>query len=473
MNSKKNFTVIVASLLLLGVVPSFMSTVLFALPTSYGETFLGELPYKCARLDETGHNKIVVVGGSGVAFSLNSSLLEQQFSTFTPVNFGLYAGLGSKAMLELSRPSIRKGDIVVLSFEQEKQSLSTYFNSDAMWQALDGAKGLSSRLSSDERAALFGASFPFASGKANLSFTGTSLAGEGVYKRSSFNAYGDIENPECDYNHMLGLYDSHMPLLFTDDIVSSDFVTTLNDYADALTHDGAEVYYRFPAMNALAVSSDADIDAYFLSFQKKLHFPIIGNPHQSIMDPAWFYDTNFHLNQSGAIVNTYYLIKDLKAQKGIATPTAIALPEKPSIPERPSSEGDNRDEAAFTYSQEAGINAISGLSEEGKTRTNLCLPYSHGGEVYSALRKTTFANDAFIESLTIQDNIKTIDDASFFGTTALKKIILLPKNPRNFSVGRSLLDKTSANLYVPKDSLSAYRIDYFFSQYADRIFAAD
>ena len=36
-------------------------------------------------------------------------------------------------------------------------------------------------------------------------------------------------------------------------------------------------------------------------------------------------------------------------------------------------------------------------------------------------------------------------------------------------VGRRLLDGTDADLFVPEESLSAYRTDYRFSQYADRI----
>jgi hypothetical protein len=50
------------------------------------------------------------------------------------------------------------------------------------------------------------------------------------------------------------------------------------------------------------------------------------------MDPEWFYDTNFHCNQAGAVVNTVNLIKELKAERDIATATSIALPSKPLVP---------------------------------------------------------------------------------------------------------------------------------------------
>ena len=56
------------------------------------------------------------------------------------------------------------------------------------------------------------------------------------------------------------------------------------------------------------------------------------------------------------------------------------------------------------------------------------------------------------------------------GCTNLQAIYLSSEDPSSTLVGRHLLDGTDAVLYVPAGALSAYRTDYSFSQYAERIY---
>ena len=81
----------------------------------------------------------MLIGGSGVAFGYDCSFIKEIFPEYEVVNFGMYGGLGTKAMMDLAAQSIHKDDIVILSPEQEKQSLSCYFGAEYMWQAADGA----------------------------------------------------------------------------------------------------------------------------------------------------------------------------------------------------------------------------------------------------------------------------------------------------------------------------------------------
>ena len=95
-------------------------------PPVFSESFFGVLDEKVERLDSIEEEKIVVIGGSSVAFGVNSELIER-YTEMPVVNFGLYASLGTKLMLDLSRKSINSGDIVIIAPEMDAQTLSLYF----------------------------------------------------------------------------------------------------------------------------------------------------------------------------------------------------------------------------------------------------------------------------------------------------------------------------------------------------------
>ena len=109
----------------IAILAPFVSVVAFAvsMPAQYTDTFVGELNEKVDRLYEIDEPKIVVVGGSSVAFGLDSAMLEK-YTGMPVVNFGLYAALGPKVMLDLSRDGIKEGDIVIIAPELDAQTLS-------------------------------------------------------------------------------------------------------------------------------------------------------------------------------------------------------------------------------------------------------------------------------------------------------------------------------------------------------------
>ena len=84
-----------------------------ALPEQFGDTFMGELKYKYERLEQTEGKRIIFIGGSGTAFGYDCELTENLLKEYQTVNFGMYAGLGIRAVLDLSEDFIRNEDIVL------------------------------------------------------------------------------------------------------------------------------------------------------------------------------------------------------------------------------------------------------------------------------------------------------------------------------------------------------------------------
>ena len=119
---QKTLTIIITLALAL-VIPVTLLCWGFWVPAQFGDTFMGELKHKVQLLRETEGKRLILVGGSSVAFGIDSALLQQHFPDYQVVNFGMYAALGTTVMLELSEPYIREGDIVILMPEQQAQTL--------------------------------------------------------------------------------------------------------------------------------------------------------------------------------------------------------------------------------------------------------------------------------------------------------------------------------------------------------------
>ena len=399
----------------------------FGLPVQFGDTFMGELKSKYERLKETSGKRIVLVGGSGVAFDCDSALMDDFFPSYEIVNFGMYAGLGTKAVMDLSENYIHEGDIVILSPEQSEQTFSDYFNGEYMWQAADGAFGMLRDLKSENFEAMLG-NFPrFALEKLNYVMKGQKPQTDSIYQKKSFNTYGDIELDTCRENILPNGYDVNQKVRFTEDVVQPEFMDYMNDWAKRLEKKGAVVWYRYCPVNKRSVEDMDDLAAYDVFLRQKLDFPVIGNPENSLMEAEWFFDTNFHLNQPGKEVNTVQLIRDMKAMLGDDRAVTVELPEKPH-----RTWGD--------------------VSAETR--------------IWTAKDSETYQGE---ETIVIPENVTQIQDYAFSNCAGLKQIVLEQKDPSKCIVGQHLLDGTGAEILVPQMSVDSYKRNYFWSVYAGRI----
>lgn len=399
----------------------------FGLPVQFGDTFMGELKSKYERLKETSGKRIVLVGGSGVAFDCDSALMDDFFPSYEIVNFGMYAGLGTKAVMDLSENYIHEGDIVILSPEQSEQTFSDYFNGEYMWQAADGAFGMLRDLKSENFDAMLG-NFPrFALEKLNYVMKGQKPQTDSIYQKKSFNTYGDIELDTCRENILPNGYDVNQKVRFTEDVVQPEFMDYMNDWAKRLEKKGAVVWYRYCPVNKLSVEDMDELAAYDVFLRQKLDFPVIGNPENSLMEAEWFFDTNFHLNQPGKEVNTVQLIRDMKAMLGDDRAVTVELPEKPH-----RTWGD--------------------VSAETR--------------IWTAKDSETYQGE---ETIVIPENVTQIEDYAFSNCAGLKQIVLEQKDPSKCIVGQHLLDGTGAEILVPQMSVDSYKRNYFWSVYAGRI----
>ena len=357
---------------------------IFIVPPQYDNTFVGALSDKVERLKSVEGEKIVIVGGSSVAFGIDSELIEEK-SGMPVVNFGLYAAIGTRAMLELSREHIGEGDIVVVAPEMDPQTLSMYFSADFMLKSMDSDYSLALGLSSDSRKALLRGLWNHAADKLSASLE-EKADPEGVYNSRNFNEKGDIlwERRE---NVMPFYYDPNNRISLTPEIVDPEFVDFLNEYTEYCEGVGAKVYFSFPPMNERALAkgtTEESIYAFEDYLYSVLECEIVSMASTYIMDAGYFYDTNYHLNETGVTYRTRRLIEDvflILCEDG---------PEPPKLPTfDPIYDGEYDENAEYFLFEELsdGGMAIVGLTEKGRSAAELTVPKGYGGRKVTTIEE--------------------------------------------------------------------------------------
>lgn len=454
----------VACLLLLSVIPLGLLFFAFGLPPQYGDTFLGALKGKCEALETVPGKRIVVIGGSGAAFGLRCDLMEDAIPGYSAVNFGMYAGLGTAVMLDLALPRLHTGDIVIFSPEQSEQTLSTYLGGVYFLQGAEEKPELLLDLRWEDFGSVLADLPEFAAQKVRFFRDGTP-SGEGVYARSSFNRRGDIDYPDRTCNRMNGAWDRNMPITFDTQYPRNDLIERINEFTKKCEKRGIRVFYRFCPMNAAAVTNPEMGEVYQTWLAGELDCPVLGTAADSILDPEWFYDSNFHLNSAGAVANTACLTRQLQEALGICA-GQIPVPEKPTLPLVQTAAGDSADADAFRYAQEEGGVMITAMTVQLQSVT---VPTHWQGQPVLGFTAETFSGNTRIEQITLQENITQIPDGAFRGCTNLKRICMNSTVPSGCTVGRKLLEGTNAWVCVPREGLGAYLTNYFWSVHASRI----
>ena len=301
-------------------------------PSQYSNSFVGALNEKYDRLHSIEEPKLVVVGGSSVVFGTDCAMIEK-YTGMPVVNFGLYAALGTKLMLDLSRPAIGEGDVVVLSPELDPQTMSLYFSSEQTLMAFDDDFSMFWDLDVDNKLSVLGGMWRFAVDKLRLIHTDRDIDPPGVYNAKNFDERGDLVY-DRPHNVMNAHYDPNKRITLTEELLDPEFIDYLNEYIADCERRGATVLFAYCPMNGLAIDGqDAVARGEFHEYlDSVLDCEIIGNIEDAVMEAEYFYDSNFHLNDAGRTLRSIRLTENITAALGMQVTVSEPLPEKPAFP---------------------------------------------------------------------------------------------------------------------------------------------
>ena len=265
--------------------------------------------------------KIILVGGSNLAFGMDSKLVQDSLG-LNVINMGLYAKIGLRYMLAQVTPYISRGDIVVVVPEYD-QFYGAYIEGD---NTLNTAM----LYTPTDRVPDFIRSYSIIdvilrprAENARRSFLRAAAAAVGredqffppdtnpVYNRHSFNQYGDaVKHLGRKGMDPDSIYVKELPPMKE---FNPDAVEILNDLYNRAQTAGAHAYFTFPSyIDRSYVLNVANIDSLTRRIDRGTAMPIIGNATMFVFPKNYFFDTRYHLNAQGREERTQRMIRMLR-----------------------------------------------------------------------------------------------------------------------------------------------------------------
>jgi hypothetical protein len=275
------------------------------------EDYLAIIGTKMARLENTPSPKIVFVGGSNLAFGLDSRLVEEQLG-YHVVNMGLGHNMGLHLMLDLVAPRIHTGDIVVLVPEY------SFF-----YGGLEGDELLLNVLE------IYPAGFRYVRSPRQIREIAAHVPLYARFKITRFlKRWGKKPDPRCvycprafnEYGDTVAHLDKHsqdvahmVDFLNASGEVDIEAIEVINAFAHQVEMQGARSVFMFPCIPGPHYELRREaIERLHAQILAHLHMSLFSTPAASTYPVEYFYDWVYHLNRQGRTVRTERMIEDLR-----------------------------------------------------------------------------------------------------------------------------------------------------------------
>ena len=426
----------------------------------YEDTFYAELKYKTELLENTKENKIVFIGGSSLAFGLRSDEIEKALG-YKVVNYGLYAAIGTKPMMDLALRDIKEGDIVILAPELSKETYSLNFNYEMMNKCLENCGYYQNRFNLIDRGNLLVNKFSFI-----IERTGANVDAKAPYDLNSFNEYGDIESGLVKQNILYDFYDTEQLIIPNKELANKEFIEYINSYARKVERKGAKIFFTYSPTNRLSLVGD-NISDFYDVLEKELKVKILGTIRDFVYHEDYFYDTNYHLNYAGSLLHSKQLTNFIKDELEIESDYVIEEIQKPNPKYELSQEETDSEYFVFKIVDDELV--LSSVKEEYKGERKLIIPEMVDGKKVTGVLSSAFSNMKNLEVVILPKYIDQLANDIFIGSPNVQKLYLLGETAPSF-VGNGLLNGTiNCNIYVNPDALSSYLLGYTWANYKKEI----
>ncbi len=266
------------------------------------DDFLQAYNKKCQLLENTPSPRIIFVGGSNLAFGLDSRRIKESLN-INVVNYGLHAGIGLKYMIDDISAYAGKGDIIVFAPEYQH-----FYPSSAYGEPITIAPLMA--VAHWRKASLLGVRqwINVAAGLPQLAKASSLMPrnkGPKEYRASGFNEYGDeIQHLTLEGSGpgsakiIKGRFDKQFGNYFIRKI------RTLRKTCSVVIIPPVYVERAY-AKNKKKVTEIEE-------FLRKEGCPFIVAPKAHVVKDEYAYDSNYHMNRQGVDNYTSLIIEELR-----------------------------------------------------------------------------------------------------------------------------------------------------------------
>lgn len=323
-----------ASLLLRGVVllaAAYMPALAIFLYTPEVNDFAKASLVKHQRLEQAPGRRLVLVGGSNLAFGIDSEVIEAATGCQV-VNMGMNGYLGVRLMLEEIKSSVRRGDIVVLAFEYDNFHKSV--NGTAVDQ-LVVAKANPSILASlgwHQRLEVLLA-VPYVAQQKVLRLLGDAKDFMMVQYFGSVPDQTDPSNVDMDVIESVAgvtnkgdlvshlgvawLYNREDGVDMTNVPRDAEVIPLMREFASTMAKNGVDVIVSYtPAIRYYYERHSVAIDSLHEAIVSAAPLQAPSSPAEFVYNEPYFFDTVYHLNREGRDVRSRRLASDLNGHFG-------------------------------------------------------------------------------------------------------------------------------------------------------------
>lgn len=300
---KKFLKYILLLVLFAYILPAILA---FSLPSNPNGYYKGyELKYN--RLDTMKSPRLLVFGGSEVAMSINSRLLQDSLK-MNVANLGLHAGLGIDLNLNDALKYSRKGDVVLFSFSSFLGSGQGGSDAFSVPYLVDYFPSKFFELSYPNKACAVCGIFPLLKGKFNYLKSKWSGKDTQFYTLKSIDEYGDIIKPQREPY----VYPGKGKVDSTDYVTqNTSYLTSVADRLNALKKRGCIIYIIPSVRHQLRYQSDRLAIGRLAEFMKERGIEQLFDAKESAVPNELLYDNPYHTNNEGAVFYSNLIVKHL------------------------------------------------------------------------------------------------------------------------------------------------------------------
>lgn len=289
----------IIAILLVGI---FLISTIYIIP-------LNKNLYSLAHIDkmkmlQNNRKKIVLFGGSNVAFGFNTNLLKKEFIDYDIINAGTHAGIGMRYPLKEIESYLKPGDILIISPEY-KQFWGGYggtplleiclykknFKNIEIKELLNSMKNIKgfiiSQINNKVSSKLYNKIF--------------------VYDRRGFNENGDYVE-----HHKFKRSSKIKPEKIIINKVDQSILDFFYNKKKKLEKNRVKVIFCPPVLQKSSAIMSIDSIKYIEEEMEKNKTQFISKSENYFLEDKYFYDTIYHLNKEGAEIRTKEIIKILK-----------------------------------------------------------------------------------------------------------------------------------------------------------------